>query len=190
MSEQGDSSFISIQSPRLVLRRFKEADLPTFVGYRSHPEVALYQSWDHYTMSDARAFLEEMSAIHPAMPGKWFQFAVERKTDRQHIGDCALLIEAGDPEQGRIGYTMEPQYQGQGFATEAVRRLLDYFFGTLKKHRVIATLDVLNKPSIRVVEKLGMRREGHFIENALFKNRWCDEYLYAILRREWAMDRI
>jgi RimJ/RimL family protein N-acetyltransferase len=55
---------------------------------------------------------------------------------------------------------------------------------------VIATLDVLNRSSVRVVEKLGMRREGHFIESAFFKGRWCDEYMHAILRREWKMGRI
>ena len=190
MFEHGDSSFISIQSQRLVLRRFTERDLPTFVGYRSCPEVALYQSWGNYTINDARTFLKEMNEIHPAMPGKWFQFAVERKEKGQHIGDCALMIEAGDPEQARIGYTVAPQYQSQGFATEAVGRLLGYVFGTLGKHRVIATLDVLNRSSVRVVEKLGMRREGHFIESAFFKGRWCDEYMHAILRREWKMGRI
>ena len=93
------------------------------------------------------------------------------------------MIEVGDQEQARIGYTVSPKYESKGFATEAVGRLLDYVFGTLEKHRVIATLDVLNKSSVRVVEKLGMRREGHFIENAFFKGRWCDEYLYAVLRR-------
>ena len=67
--------------------------------------------------------------------------------------------------------------------------MLDYAFGTLGLHRIIAVADCRNAPSVALLEQLGMRREGHFLENVWFKGRWSDEYLYAVLRHEWLRKR-
>ena len=74
--------------------------------------------------------------------------------------------------------------QGKGVATEAVSSFLCYVFGELNKHRVVATTDVNNVASNRLLDKLGFRREGHFIQNVFFKGAWGDEYQYALLRSE------
>ena len=76
-------------------------------------------------------------------------------------------------------------YQGQGFATEAVSCLLNYAFLTFDLHRIIAITDCENEASVALLERLGMRREGHFLKNVWFKGKWGDEYLYAILKEEW-----
>ena len=80
---------------------------------------------------------------------------------------------------------MACEHQGKGFATEAVNCLLDYVFGKIAKHRVIAVADTRNAPAVRLLERVGMRREGHFIENIWFKGEWGDEFQYAMLEREW-----
>ena len=67
--------------------------------------------------------------------------------------------------------------------------VLDYAFGSLGLHRIIAIADCRNAPSWALLERLGMRREGHFVENSWFKGDWADEYLYAILRHEWLSKR-
>ena len=72
---------------------------------------------------------------------------------------------------------------------EAVTRLLDYVFGELCKHRVFAVTDTRNVRAVRLLERLGMRREGHFIRNIWFKGSWGDEYLYALLEEEWSQSR-
>jgi RimJ/RimL family protein N-acetyltransferase len=77
------------------------------------------------------------------------------------------------------------RHQGKGYASEAVRLLLHYAFDTLGKHRMVAITDAKNAPSIALLERLGMRREGHFIQNVWFKGAWGDECLYAMLRDEW-----
>ncbi len=74
---------------------------------------------------------------------------------------------------------------GEGYATEAVSRLLNHAFRVLGHHRVCAVVDRENAPSAAVLERIGLRREGAFVENAWFKGRWSSEYLYAALRREW-----
>jgi ribosomal-protein-alanine N-acetyltransferase len=74
---------------------------------------------------------------------------------------------------------------GHGYAPEAARALLDFGFAALGVHRVWADCDPANAAPIRVLEKLGMRREGHLVENAWIKGAWADSLLYAILDHEW-----
>ena len=93
------------------------------------------------------------------------------------------------PRQAEIGFTLACEHQGKGYATEAVNRLLDYVFGVLGKHRVIAVTDTRNAPAARLLERVGMRREGHFVEDIWFKGGWGDEYEYAMLEREWRARR-
>jgi RimJ/RimL family protein N-acetyltransferase len=90
-----------------------------------------------------------------------------------------------DDQQAEVGFTMAREAHGKGLAYEATTAVLDYVFTTLKLHRVIAIADCENTKSVALLNRLGMRREGHFIRNIWFKGRWGDEYLYAILREEW-----
>lgn len=177
---------IHLETPRLILRPFQEADLEAFSAYRSDPEVARYQSWEApYTLAQAAAFLEEMKNTQPGTPGEWYQIAIERKSTPGLIGDCAFHILAHDPRQAEIGFSLARAYQRQGYATEAVRRLLESLFSELDLHRVTATCDAENTASARLLERVGMRREGHFIENIWFKGAWGSEFAYAVLQEEW-----
>jgi RimJ/RimL family protein N-acetyltransferase len=106
------------------------------------------------------------------------------KGTEQLIGDCGLKTEK-DGRQAEIGVTFAREHQGKGYAYEAVSRLLDYAFGDLGVQRVVAIADRQNAPSVALLERLGMRREGSFIRNVWFKGHWASEYLYAILRDEW-----
>ena len=121
----------------------------------------------------------------PGVPGQWFQFAIEIKETHQLAGDCGLEVLVQDARQAQLGITLARAHQGQGVATEAVNAVLDYAFINLDLHRVIATVDVENTRSAALMERVGLRREGHFIKNAWFKGHWADEYLYAVLQAEW-----
>lgn len=171
---------------RLVLRSLTPADLAAFAAYRSDPEVARYQSWDApYSEERAALFIREMRRALPGLPGEWYQVAIERRTDGKLLGDCAFCVVGEDSRQAEIGFTLARAYHGRGYATEAVSRLLDHLFDDFRLHRVRATCDVENAPSARLMERLGMRREAHAVESLHLKGRWCSEYGYAILRREW-----
>ena len=180
-----DIDFARLLSPRLILRRFRYSDLVPFCGYRSDPRVARYQDWESWSEEEGRQFLERQMTLHPDVPGTWFQLAIELAETGELIGDLGLHTPADRPGQSEIGFTLASEHQGQGYATEAVNRLLDYLFGDLGKHRVTAVTDARNTPAARLLERVGMRREGHFIENAWFKGGWGDEYQYAMLEREW-----
>jgi len=84
-----------------------------------------------------------------------------------------------------VGYSLHPDSWGQGLMTEAVMALVGYGFGVLRLHRIWADVDPENIGSWRVLEKIGMRREGQLRENALIGGEWCDSYIYAMLDREW-----
>ncbi len=181
-----DTSFDTLSSKRLRIRRFQLSDAEAFAAYRSDPDVARYQAWEiPYALEEARAFIESLRGVAPGRPGPWFQFAVSLAPAGPLIGDCALRCTRGDPRQAELGFTFAKAHQGQGYASEAIRSLLQYAFASLESHRVFAFTDERNRPSQRLLERLGFRREGHFIENVWFKGEWASDFLYAQLAAEW-----
>jgi len=174
------------QTPRLRVRGFTGDDVESFVSYRADPEVARYQSWTDYTLERGHAFVESLQGSEPGVPGEWFQFALEARSSGTLVGDLALQVDAEEPRQAEVGFTLDRAHQGEGYATEALRAFLDWLFPTFRLHRIIAVTDALNAPAARLLEGVGMRREAHFIDNIFFKGAWGSEFLYAILEEEWA----
>ena len=182
------TGFVPLRTERLTLRPFTEADAERFAAYRSEPGVARYQGWEApYPLATAFAFTRELAAATPDVPGEWFQIAVD--LDGELVGDVAFAAWAHEPRTVEIGFTIAPERQRRGYAREAVAGLLGHLFGTLGKHRVTATCDVRNAASARVLEAVGMRREGHLVEAVWAKGEWTDDLVYALLRREWTQGR-
>jgi RimJ/RimL family protein N-acetyltransferase len=184
-----DAGFTALEAPRLVLRRLRPSDLGAFCAYRSDPEVARYQDWLAWTPADGERFLERQLRLHPDVPGTWFQFGVELKAGGVLAGDCGLHCRQDDPRQMEVGITLARAHQGKGYGRDALTRLLDYVFFTLGKHRVSATTDADNAAAARLLERVGMRREGHFVRSVWFKGGWGSEYAYAVLGEEWGRRR-
>ncbi len=179
-----------LETQRLILRPFSDSDLDTFITYRSDPEVARYQGWNApFTLEQGKAFIDEMKNKQPGKPDEWYQIALEEKSEGRMIGDIAFVVKGKDARQAEIGLTLSRAAQGKGYGTEAVRCLLDYLFGELKLHRVFANCDVENPAAAQVLERVGMRREAHFVENLWFKGGWASEYWYAMLDREWIVKK-
>ena len=170
----------------VVLRPLRPADLPVFAAYRADPAVVRYQGFAPFSAAEAAAFIARMkTAPVPPVPGTWVQLAIARTDDDELLGDCGLHLRATEPDTAEFGITLAPQQQGRGYAGAAVRGLLGYCFEALHLRRVVAFSDVRNEASIRLLEAVGMRREGHFLENGCYQGEWCDEYQYALLAREW-----
>ena len=181
-----DESFTDLAGERVMLRRFQPADVAEFVAYRSSPAVARYQSWDApYPREEGERFVREIMREHPDTAGEWYQFAVALRPAGQLIGDCAAMPQASDPRQCEIGFTIAPDHQRCGYATEAVRLLVGYLFTGRGKHRITAYCDARNAASAALLERLGMRREGHLRESTWAKGEWTDDLLYAVLDHEW-----
>lgn len=176
---------LQLETERLILRQFNASDLETFLGYRNDPEVAKYQAWEYpYPREKAIEFIQKMSIAIPAH-SDWLQIALELKVTGAMIGDVAFFVKREDERQAMIGYSLARPFWGNGYAFEAVCRLLAYLFDELNLHRISAECDVENAASWRLLEKLGFRREAHLIENIYFKGAYGSEYHYAMLLREW-----
>lgn len=173
-----------ISTERLVLRRFRPADAETLAAYRSAPEVARYQSWEApYPVEKARYAVESMVAADPEQPG-WFQWAIELTAERAHIGDVGVNLH-DNLMQAEIGYTLAPERQGHGYATEAVRAVLDHLFRVRGLHRVSAECDARNIASARLLDRVGFTREGLLRQQTWIKGEWTDDLRYGLLAEEW-----
>jgi len=184
-----DQKFKKLETQRLVIRRFGNADLPAIFAYRNDPEVARYQRFGSVSKTDLSHLIQGQQSIEPGAPGQWFQFAIALKETGELIGDCALRMDKEDAGRAEVGFTLARAYQGRGFATEAVTRVLDYAFAELGLERIFALTDCENQPSIALLERLDMRLEGHLLKNFLWKGERRDEYRYAILKDEWLQKR-
>lgn len=180
---------IPLQTRRLILRRFTAKDAESFLAYRNDPQIARYQGWEGCSAEEAKEFAQRHGVQKFGVPGEWLQIAIALQASDELIGDCAVRTHAHDPRQATIGVTLARRYQRQGFAAEALAGLLECLFECAGLHRVVADTDVENVPAWRLMEQLGMRREGHLRQSLWFKGRWADEFLYAILRTEWRVMR-
>lgn len=174
---------------RLVLRPFTMTDVEAFMAYRNEPAVARYQSWEGCNRTEAEMFIHAQQRQEPGEPGEWSQIAIALSQEGTLLGDCALYLHSPDARHATIGITLARANQGQGFATEALTCLLDHLFRQMQLHRVVADTDPANISSWSLLERLGMRREGHLRQSLWFKGQWADEYVYGILAEEWLTRR-
>ncbi len=182
-----------LRTERLLLRPYRPDEAPALAARRSDPEVARYVQWTPpYTVDTASALIGRTLWRGRLGAGEGAMVALEI-ADGLVVGDCAVQMQAGDDRQASIGFTLGREHQGKGYATEAVRAVLGELFtcaaGGLFAaeglHRVTAICDTENAGSRRVLERVGMRREAHFVQNIFFKGAWGSEYVYAMLAGEW-----
>jgi RimJ/RimL family protein N-acetyltransferase len=176
-----------IATERLILRRFRPSDAVTLAEYRSDPDVARYQSWDApFPLLRAETAVANFIASDPDKPG-WFQYAIERTAERDLIGDVAVHLH-DNLKQAEVGFTLAPQHQKQGYATEAVRAVLDRLFRVQGLHKVAGECDARNVASAALMERLGFQREGLLRQQTFIKGEWTDDLLYGLLAAEWLID--
>lgn len=167
----------------LTIRRIGPDDLRDLYEYWSDPDVARYQLWGPYSSDQIEAMINAQVDIKPGDPGLALVLAAE--LDEQVIGDCQLTVTSVDDRQAEIGFAFNPRFAGRGLATRAVAAVLGFGFVQLGMHRVVAATDVRNERSWRLLERVGMRREAHFIHDCFVKSDWLDAYVYAMLEQEW-----
>ena len=170
-----------IETQRLLIKPFDPADWEDLHEYLSDGQVVRFEPYNVFTADESR-----MEAVRRSSdPAFW---AVCLKDGGKLIGNLYL---AGQPfDTWELGYVFNARYQGKGYATEAAASLLDHVFGRLGARRVTAMCNPHNTASWQLLERLGMRREGHLIRNIWFKRDergepiWADTYEYAILAEE------
>jgi RimJ/RimL family protein N-acetyltransferase len=176
-----------IRTARLELRLFQQADLPALTAMRSRDDVARHLLRPALTPEESRAELEQAMAVCTLEhEGDALDLAVVRRDTGAFIGDVVLFFRSAEHGLGEIGFVFHPDHHGQGFAREAATAMLGVGFDIFGFHRIIGRCDADNAASAGLMERLGMRREAHFVRNARVKGRWADELVYAVLDDEWA----
>jgi RimJ/RimL family protein N-acetyltransferase len=180
-----------LRTPRLTLRPFRAGDLDDLRDIQSREDVARYLYWSPRGRDEVRESLKTkvtQSAIEDE--GDVLAVAVELTGTGRVVGDVILAWRSREYRQGEVGFVFHPDWHGRGFAAEATRVVLALGFDGLGLHRIAGRCDARNTASARLMRRLGMRREAHFVQNEFVKGEWCDELVYAVLAEEWrAQDR-
>ena len=197
-----------LATERLVLRRFSTDDLDAYYDYQRLPETARYLYGEARSYAQCMQRIGNYVQSKFEGPGDWATFVIERKGQPGLIGEIALKWNSGGkpengagqgvladggaggggtadgaPERfGELGWTLAPEAQGYGYATESARAVLDLALGSWGFHRVEARLDARNTASAAICERLGMRREGVLRDNMYLKGEWTSEAVYATVR--------
>jgi ribosomal-protein-alanine N-acetyltransferase len=174
-----------LETERLLLREMRADDETAVHEYAADTEVVRLMIWGPNTREATREFLARAVDAQAQWPRPSVGLAIELKSERRMIGSIELRINDEANRTADFGYVLNRNYWGHGYMTESARAVLNVAFNELKMHRVWATCHAQNRASYRVMEKLGMRREGLFLKNAMEKGEWRDTYLYAVLAEEW-----
>ncbi|NLW88824.1 MAG: GNAT family N-acetyltransferase [Clostridiaceae bacterium] len=175
-----------METERLLIRRFMPGDAGGLFEYLSREAVVRYEPYSVFTREQA-----EVEAMRRAGDPNFL--AVCLRDSGRLIGN--LYLAPGEFDTWELGYVFHDGYQGKGYATEAARAVTDELFESGKARRIVAMCNPENTASWRILERLGMRREGHFREKVWFRKDsdgfpiWQDTYAYAILRSEWEKNR-
>ena len=174
-----------LATQRLILRHFVDTDWQAMLAYQQKPLYLRYNAWTERNADDVRAFLQIFLDHQKQDPRNKFQLAITLKSTGQLIGNCGVRRDSTESYEGDMGYELDPDHWSKGYATEAARAILQFGFTQMNLHRIAAYCVTDNIASAHVLEKLGMRQEGHLREHKFYKNRWWDTLIYAILYDEW-----
>ncbi|PLS17012.1 GNAT family N-acetyltransferase [Bacillus sp. M6-12] len=171
-----------IETDRLTIREFQPQDWKRVYEYTSNSLVMEYIPEGLFTEEDAMEFVKKNTG------SKAEKFPVILHKEDCLIGHIVFHKYFGEHTY-EIGWVFHPDFYNRGYASEAAYAVLKYAFEQLKVHRVIATCQPENTGSYRVMEKIGMRREGFFKKCIPQGEKWRDEYYYAILDEEWQQQK-
>jgi RimJ/RimL family protein N-acetyltransferase len=175
-----------LETERLVLRPFDEGDYDALYAIHSNAEVSRYLYNGPRDREQVRELLgRKIAGAEWHQEGDWLSAAVVRRETGAVVGDLALHWVSDEHRTGEIGFSFDPAHHGHGYATESAHAFLRLGFDHFALHRMIGRAEARNGASCRVLEKLGMRREAHLVENEWVKGEWQSELVYALLEREW-----
>ncbi|MBF4630555.1 GNAT family N-acetyltransferase [Clavibacter michiganensis subsp. phaseoli] len=175
-----------VRTERLLLRRMATADAPAMWAYRRLDEVT---RWVTSRPDDEAAWIAGSAAM--------LRDQLVLELDGRVVGDLMVRVEDAWAQrevahlaagtQAELGWTLDPAVGGRGLATEAVRAALRIAFEGLGVRRVVASAFADNGPSLRLAERVGMRRESYAVADSLHRDLgWIDGVGYALLAEEWA----
>ena len=184
-SEVGQAIPLPMKTPRLILRRLAGRDWKDLLELMSDEEFFRYQDRVPLDEDGVLHWLESDAHVKLTTPEQTFHLGIEVQDGGKLIGYLSLTFT--DPQRLQVTFSigLNPSFQRQGYATEAVEALLGFCFEGLKLHRVAGWCDSRNIAGCRLLEKVGLRREGEFVKNRWRHGEWTNSVWYAALAEEY-----
>ena len=185
MSSQAEPSSFpacgsSLKTPRLWLRAPTRADVPHVQRYAMRVEFYRYLDMDVPTPESVARYLDALISAWEELHGTERVFAIEPKEAGRIAGFIRIGLDGNESGQGNVGYSLDSEFQGRGYATEALEEVVRLGFEDLGLRRIWATVDTRNEKSRKVLERAGFRREDRMSAHRIIRGVSADSYLYAI----------
>lgn len=179
--------YIELESKRLIFRKYSNEDFQIFYDMLSNLENMKYRSSEPKNIKDVQEYINWGIKCAEQKPCVNYRYAVVLKETGETIGSCELAFTDKDPAE--LAWELHRDYWRKGYGTEIGFTLLNLGFGKLGLRRIVADCNTLNQGSYKIMQKIGMRREAHYVKcyrgNSALNHQWCDKYFYAILQEEW-----
>ncbi len=179
----------TLETDRLVLRRLKVSDYADMYEYSKSSVVTKYLLWrEHPDIRYTRDYLGFIQSQYRS--GNFYDWAIVEKNSKKMIGTCGFARLDFENNSAEIGYVINPEFWRHGYATEAVKKVMEFGFDTLNLHRIEARYIVGNEVSRRVMEKSGMVFEGIHKSSLYVKNEYVSVGYCAITSDDYVNNRI
>ena len=174
----------TLETERLLLRPMRKDDADDMYAYASRADVTEYLLWSpHPSRGYTEDYLGYISSRYRL--GDFYDWAVIERESGKMIGTCGFTRFDLPNNSAEIGYVLNPEYHGKGYATEAAKIVMRFGFEELGLHRIEAKHMIGNDASHRVMEKLGMREEGTFKDSYYVRREYRTVTVCAILENEY-----
>ncbi len=171
----------TLETERLVLRKITKRDAEDMYEYSKNPDVSKYLTWDtHESLAYTRAYIRFLSKKYRS--GEYFDWGIELKETHKLIGTCGYSVFDKANSKVEIGYVLNPLFWKKGYATEAVKRIIEYAFDELDIHRIEARLMDGNTASEKVLKKCGLKYEGTGKDEIFIKEEFKTLHHYSLLK--------
>jgi len=176
---------LPLLTPRLALRAWTPSDVPRLARYINDPAVFRSVTSRHarFTRADEAEFVR--GSRRAGAKGQKLNLAITLRETGEVLGAVGLEIRDRDNGRGWTGYWLAPRYWHRGYGSEAASAVCRVAFSVLKLHRIEAAVFEFNPRSMRLLERLGFRREGQRREVLRRGGRWHDEVEFGLLVSEF-----
>jgi RimJ/RimL family protein N-acetyltransferase len=177
---------VLLKTESLILRELSLTDLDNIHLLHSLSQTDKYNTLGiPGSIDTTKLLLNDWLKQNKRLPRKLYILSIELKEIKQFIGLVALKLGKQKFKNGKVWYKLIPSFWRKGYATEALLKLLQFGFIELDLHRIEAGCAVENIASIKVLEKIGMIREGKKRKALPIRGEWLDNYWYAILKEDF-----
>jgi RimJ/RimL family protein N-acetyltransferase len=176
---------VPFSSERLTLRRLVPADWSDLMEFLGEEETFRFTQGHPLDEDAILRWLEGDAHVKLTTPEQMFYLGLALRDEEKLIGYAGLRLTGQEPPQGNVTLFLNPKFQKKGFALEAMEAILKFCFQDVRLHRVTAACDSRNSAAIKLLDGVGLRREGEFVKDNFLRGEWVSTIWYAALREEY-----